>query len=210
MRYNESMKKTQKTQKRIPTKKLNQLKELFLNGKSNKEISSQLHIVYRMVQYHTGKIKKEQNKPKLGRPKIKLDYVLIGELTDALCTQKQVASILGVSISKLKEDTEFMAIYSKSIAYRKYLLQKNLLELSKTNATMGIFLAKNYLGLTNEPEPAQKELPNKITFEYITSHVEDMTDEEKKEKGISPDYGEQNINDSPEIEESGDQIVEEC
>ena len=160
--------KTQKTQKRIPGKKLIQLKELCLSGKTNKEISTELKITYRLVQYHTQKIKKEQRKRKVGRPKIKLDYVKIEKLATIRCTQEEIAYLLDVSVATLQRDEEFCIIYKKGLANGKMSLRRNLYNLSEKNAAAAIWLSKQFLGMSDRYEVTNIVPDKDIKIEFIT------------------------------------------
>ena len=93
-------------------------------------------------------VNEEINKKKHtgGRPKIEIDYEKVEELAAVMCTEKEIAAVLGVSLSKLKADKEFMATYKKGIEASKASLRHKQFVLSDKNPAMAIFLGKNYLG----------------------------------------------------------------
>lgn len=104
-----------------------------------------------------------------GRPKFEIDYELVRKLANIQCTQKEIASILGCSDRTLQNDEEFMRVFKEGIESGRASLRRYQFKLAEKNASMAIFLGKQYLGqrdnieVTNETEINQvKELLNKI------------------------------------------------
>lgn len=84
-----------------------------------------------------------------GRPKkpLKYDYELIKDLAGILCTQDEIASIMGVSVRKLQYDEEFMRLYKEGINGAKSHIRRAQLKLALSgNSSMLIWLGKQFLG----------------------------------------------------------------
>lgn len=89
----------------------------------------------------------------MGRPKIELDYNLIEKLATIQCTQEEIASVVGVHRSTLLRDKEFCNIYKKGQESGKMSLRRMQWKLAdKGNATMAIWLGKQYLGQKDKSE----------------------------------------------------------
>ena len=89
---------------------------------------------------------KEPVKNKGGRPKKVIDYKLVEELASIMCTQEEIAKILDISVRTLQRDNKFCRVFKKGFEDGKSSLRRNQFKLSETNATMGIWLGKQYLG----------------------------------------------------------------
>lgn len=88
-----------------------------------------------------------------GRPKKVIDYDTVEKLASIMCTQEEIASYLDISVRTLQRDKEFCRIYKKGLdkgkmSVRRY--QYKLLEAG--NATMGIWLGKQYLEQRDKQE----------------------------------------------------------
>lgn len=81
-----------------------------------------------------------------GRPKIQIDYEQVGKLSSIFCTQSEIAAILGVSLSKLEKDKEFVRIHKNGLEAGKCSLRRKQFKLADKNAGMAIWLGKQYLG----------------------------------------------------------------
>lgn len=82
----------------------------------------------------------------MARPKKTIDYKTVKGLAEIFCTQEEIATVLELSVSTLQRDPEFCSIYKKGLEGAKQSLRRKQLKLAETNATMAIFLGKNYLG----------------------------------------------------------------
>jgi hypothetical protein len=82
----------------------------------------------------------------IGRPKIEINYDLVEKLSAIFCTQEEIAGVLEVSVRTLQRDDHFCQIYKKGNETAKASLRRNQFKLSQTNATMAIWLGKQYLG----------------------------------------------------------------
>ena len=89
----------------------------------------------------------------MGRPKIELDYGLIEELALIHCTQKETASVLGVSTRTLQRNSEFCRIYKKCMNEGRKSLRRLQWDVAEAgNVTMLIWLGKQYLSQTDKQE----------------------------------------------------------
>ena len=94
----------------------------------------------------------------MGRPKIELDYGLIEELALIHCTQKETASVLGVSTRTLQRNSEFCRIYKKCMNEGRKSLRRLQWDVAEAgNVTMLIWLGKQYLSQTDKQELTGKE-----------------------------------------------------
>ena len=81
-----------------------------------------------------------------GRPKFQIDYDMVSKLGEIMCTQEEIANILGCSVDTLQRDTQFSGIYKKALDSGKMSLRRKQFKLAEKNATMAIWLGKQYLG----------------------------------------------------------------
>jgi hypothetical protein len=88
---------------------------------------------------------------KRGRPKIPIDYEKAEKLAQILCTQSEIAAVLGISLPTLEHDPEFLRIHKKGMETGRASLRRVQYSAAmKGNATMMIWLGKQYL---NQREP---------------------------------------------------------
>ena len=84
---------------------------------------------------------------KRGRKPIEIDYDKAEKLAAIMCTQSEIASVLGVSLALLEHDPEFIRIHKKGMEQGKASLRRMQYSAAKNgNATMQIWLGKQYLG----------------------------------------------------------------
>lgn len=100
-----------------------------------------------------------------GRPKFQIDYDLVGKLANIQCTQQEIASFLGCSVDTLYRDPNFASIYKKGMESGKMSLRRMQFKLAEKNASMAIFLGKQYLGQKDVIET--QEVNNGIIDELI-------------------------------------------
>ena len=92
-----------------------------------------------------------------GRPKSAIDYEIVEKLGEIMCTQEEIASILGVSTRTLQRDAEFCRIYKKAMDNGRASLRRKQYELAMSgNPTMQVWLGKNLLGQTDKQELEHK------------------------------------------------------
>ena len=95
---------------------------------------------------------------KVGRKPIDIDYSLAEDLASIMCTQAEIAVIMGVSLSTLEHDKEFLRIHKKGMDNgRSSLRRMQYHTAEKGNATMQIWLGKQYLGQKDKQEITGKD-----------------------------------------------------
>ena len=119
-------------------------------------------------------------KGKAGRPRKVINSTgvsVITALARVMCTEEEIAACLGVKIDTLHakhNESLFLEAYQKGRENGKMSLRRHQFELSKVNATMAIWLGKQYLGqkdvIVNETEGEKKEEHN-ITFVFSDTSV---------------------------------------
>lgn len=62
-----------------------------------------------------------------------------------MATQEEIAVFLDISVRTLQRDKEFCRIYKKGLESGKMSLRRKQFKLAEKNATMGIWLGKQYL-----------------------------------------------------------------
>ena len=88
-----------------------------------------------------------------GRPKKVIDYKLVEKLAKIQCTQEEIASILEISVRTLQRDDDFCRLYKKCQDEGKKSLRRIQYKIAENgNASMAIFLGKQYLGQRDAPE----------------------------------------------------------
>jgi hypothetical protein len=95
----------------------------------------------------------ERKKHPGGRPRIKIDYAACEKLARIMCTQSEIAEVLGVSLSTLEHDKEFLRIHKKGIEAGKASLRRMQWKSAEDgNVTSQIWLGKQYLGQRDKSE----------------------------------------------------------
>ena len=122
---------------------------------------------------------------KRGRKPIDIDYDMAEKYSSIMCTQSEIASLLGVSLSLLEHDPEFLRIHKKGMeSGRASLRRMQYLNANKGNATMQIWLGKQYLGQKDKQEITGKDgeplNPKQMTDAQLMAKI--LSDYEK-EKG---------------------------
>jgi hypothetical protein len=91
-------------------------------------------------------IPKKENR-NVGRPRKKIDYVIVERLAAIMCTEAEIAAVLGVCVRTLQRDEEFCRIYKKGMDAGRASIRRSQFEMMKAgNATMAVWLGKQYLG----------------------------------------------------------------
>lgn len=91
-----------------------------------------------------------------GRPKFKIDYKVVEKLSSIMCTQQEIASVLGCSRDTLLRDKQFCDIYKKGLDNGRMSLRRTQFKIAQTNCSMAIFLGKQYLGQKDVVENTEK------------------------------------------------------
>lgn len=95
---------------------------------------------------------------KSGRPKINIDYKYLEKLCYLQCTEQEMADWFHCSVDtierRIKEEfgVSFAEYFSEKRVGGKIALRRNLFQLSEKNVAAAIFLAKNFLGMTDKQE----------------------------------------------------------
>ena len=86
-----------------------------------------------------------------GRPKKIIDMELVEKLASIMATQEEIGSFLDISVRTLQRDEEFCRIYKKGLDKGKLSLRRMQYKAVEAgNATMAIWLGKQYLGQTDK------------------------------------------------------------
>src|SRR3954470_15413821 len=87
---------------------------------------------------------------KRGRPRHEIDLELVKKLAAIACTDEEIASIVGVShetFKRRKREPDFAEMITQARSKGKASLRRIQYQLAEQgNATMAIFLGKNWLG----------------------------------------------------------------
>lgn len=109
--------------------------------------------------------RKPTGKP-TGRPEKEIDWTLFEQLCAIQCTQSEIASMMKIHIDTLRDRAvvhygdEYSNIYKKLSESGKCSLRRNQFVLSKTNASLAIWLGKQWLG---QRDIQEDERPTQIT-----------------------------------------------
>ena len=89
---------------------------------------------------------------KKGRPPIEIDQEQFEKLCEIQCTLEEIANVLKCSMDTVERwckrtyEMSFAEAFKKYSATGKMSLRRNQFKLAQTNATMAIWLGKQYLG----------------------------------------------------------------
>ena len=96
---------------------------------------------------------------KRGRKKIPVDYEKAEKLAQILCTQSEIAAVLGISLGVLEHDPEFQRIHKKGMETGKASLRRMQYAAAQTgNPTMLIWLGKQCL---DQKDQSRQEVTGK-------------------------------------------------
>lgn len=108
-----------------------------------------------------------------GRPRKELDQSQFEKLCGLQCTQEEIAGFFDVSTDtvdrwcKRTYDANFAEVYKNHSGRGKIALRRYQMHLAETNASMAIFLGKQYLGqkdIQNSDDKLQKDEMPKVEF----------------------------------------------
>jgi hypothetical protein len=116
-----------------------------------------------------------RKRPKAGRPEAEIDLRVVEGLGAIMATHEEVSTAIGISIStfrkKLKAKPEVKEAYERGKNSGRITLRRELMKSARAgNARILIFLAKNWLGYTENPEES------KPVEEEFTRYVEESSD----------------------------------
>jgi AraC-like DNA-binding protein len=89
---------------------------------------------------------------KMGRPKKEFDKTKFEKLCMIMCTEEEIAGVLGFSVDTLQRrcneeyGTTFAEVYKTFSAAGKASLRRTQFKLAEKSASMAIWLGKQYLG----------------------------------------------------------------
>lgn len=107
----------------------------------------------------------------MARPKKEIDYEIVEKLASIQCTQEEIANFLGLSVRTLQRDEEFCRLYKKGQENGKMSLRRTQFKIAeKGNASMAIFLGKQYLGQKDVIETDNRHEISKV--EELLSKIE--------------------------------------
>ena len=96
---------------------------------------------------------------KMGRPRKEIDQTEFEKLCALQCTLDEVCGWFGVqddTLNKWCKETydgrTFSEVFAEKRSAGKISLRRNMMQLSAKNAIVAIFLAKNWLGMTDNVE----------------------------------------------------------
>jgi len=107
---------------------------------------------------------------KNGRPRIEVNWDKFETACKLLATKEEICDMLGLSDATLqrrvkeKYDTTFEGTLKRLGSFSKLSLRRNQFKLSEKNASMAIWLGKQYLGQSDQPILAERNQINEITF----------------------------------------------
>ena len=121
-----------------------------------------------------------------GRPKIQIDDVQFKKLCELQCTKEEIAGFFDCGESKIEtycketyNGETFQAVFKKLSVGGKMCLRRYQFELAKHNASMAIFLGKQLLGQSDDPNlmTANKKTEDtpviKFVFDNTSIHKDD-------------------------------------
>lgn len=106
-----------------------------------------------------GQLSGMDTEPKrMGRPKKEIDKTEFRKLCELQCTLGEIAGFFDCSEDTIQNwckrefDENFSAVYKRMSEGGKVSLRRHMMKLSEKSAIMAIFLAKNWLGMTDNVE----------------------------------------------------------
>lgn len=112
-----------------------------------------------------------------GRPKKEIEKNKFEALCGIMCTRDEICDILGVSDKTLtgwcmrEYGESFSAVYKKKSASGKASLRRHQFKLAENNATMAIWLGKQYL---NQSDNTQAEEAAAKTIDALIEAVKNI------------------------------------
>ena len=102
----------------------------------------------------------------MGRKKVKIDYDTVKNLAKICCTQEEIASVLGCSVTPLQRRKQFNKAYQDGLNDARASLRRlQWKSAASGNITMQIFLGKNLLGQRDRfAEDERSEDKEKVTI----------------------------------------------
>lgn len=101
---------------------------------------------------------------KVGRPKTNIDKSYFEKLCQMQCTLEEIAGFFDCCDDTINNwckevyDDNFSGVYKKKSMAGKISLRRNQFKIAENNASMAIFLGKQYLGQRDNIEVEHKDL----------------------------------------------------
>jgi hypothetical protein len=114
-------------------------------------------------------VKKAEPKRKVGRPKFQINYKTVEGMAAIMCTQMEIASVLGCSVDTLQRDKKFREIYKQGQDKGRSSLRRLQWDNAQQgNVTMQIWLGKNMLQQSDRAElrPDDEDESEKLAVTY--------------------------------------------
>ena len=113
-------------------------------------------------------------KKKAGRKRVPIDLALVEKLASIQCTIKEISAVIDIPATTLQGRADFRSAYEKGLENGKASLRRSQFTLAKKNATMAIWLGKQYLGqrdihehsVTEDSKELLKEIANGLAGSY--------------------------------------------
>ncbi len=108
---------------------------------------------------------------KAGRPRKEIDFKVFEGLCFLQCTKSEICSALSVDEGtldrRLKEyyKDNFSVVYKKFSEGGKISLRRTLFDHAKKSAAVAIFLSKNMLGMSDQPEVTAQQVDGIILID---------------------------------------------
>ncbi len=121
---------------------------------------------------------KMEKKPKKEYKKKEIDWELVEKLASIMCTQEEIAYVVGVSVDTLSRRKEFAEVIKKGQAKGKASLRRMQWKSAENgNATMQIWLGKQWLG---QVEKQEINTDGSITINIIRTIVDNPNEQKPK------------------------------
>ena len=91
-------------------------------------------------------------KNKGGRPKKVIDYDMVEKLASLMATQEEIAIFMDCCVKTLQRDDRFCRLFKKGFEKGKMSQRRKQAKLADKNASMAIWLGKQYLGQKDKSE----------------------------------------------------------
>lgn len=123
--------------------------------------------------------KKKKPGPKAKPKKLELDKATFEKLCGYQCTQKEIAAMFHVNVETLRSwvertyDADWAVVYDEMSAAGKASLRATQFAWADKQAVMAIFLGKNYLGQSDDPD-SQADAETLKKAQEILGNVESV------------------------------------
>ena len=110
---------------------------------------------------------------KTGRPQIEINLIEAEKLGRLQCSYEECSAWLGVKVSTLSMRKDFLEAYKRGKEQGKASLRRAQFKLAEKNATMAIWLGKQYLDQKDDRNNEQKEID-------VTEHLKTIANAIRK------------------------------